>query len=70
MNLRKIIVGIAAIFVFIGILTLISTVHTIWPDYWFSDHPIERVVALFLSFVVASIVYSLIKGKESEPEKR
>jgi len=70
MNLRKIIAGIIAILTFIGVLTLISTaVHTIWPDYWFSDHPIERVIALFVGFVVALMVYNLIKGKEPEKIK-
>ena len=64
---RKFIAVIAGIITFIGTGTLIALgVQNIWLGYSFSDHPFERLSLLFISFLVASFVYNLIKGDEPE----
>ncbi len=64
---RKFIAVIAGIITFIGTGSLIAIgVQNIWPGYSFSDHPFERLSLLFISFLVASFVYNLIKGNEPE----
>lgn len=69
MNWRKVIAGIAAILTFIGVIVLIGIVtRNFWPGFSPSKHPIERLLILFISFMMASFIYNLIKGEEPEGE--
>jgi|GEM_PF-987385 len=69
MKSRKLIAYIAGIIAFIGIGTLITIgVQNIWPGYSPSEHPIERLFTLFVSGVIASSIYNMIKGDEPEIE--
>jgi len=69
MKSRKSIAYIAGIIAFIGIGTLITIgVQNIWPGYSPSEHPIERLFTLFVSGVIASSIYNMVKGDEPEPE--
>jgi len=70
MNWRKVIAGIIGFLTFIGVIVLIGiVVRNYWPGFSPSEHPIERLLILFVSFVVASMVYNLIKGDEPEEIK-
>ncbi|MDO8871085.1 MAG: RDD family protein [Methanobacteriaceae archaeon] len=65
MNIRKFLAGIVGILTFIGIIVLIGmVVNNIWPGYSPSDHPLERIVMLMFSAIIASSTYNLIKGEE------
>lgn len=69
MKVGKSMAYIIGVGTFIGVMALIGiVVHTIWPDYWFSNDPLGRIIALFISFVIASMINSLIRGEEPEPE--
>jgi len=69
MNWRKVIAGIMGILSFIGVIVLIGiVVRNFWPDYSPSQHPIERLLILGISFVTASIAYNLIKSKKPEQD--
>ncbi len=71
MGLRKFIAIVVGIIAFVGTGSLIAIgVQNIWPGYAFSDHPFERLSLLFISFLVASSVYNMIKGDEPEPEAK
>jgi hypothetical protein len=71
MNLRKFLSVILAIVTFIGVGVVITTfVHTIWPDYWFSDHPLERMLTLLACALSASLVYGMVKGDDEEKMDR
>jgi len=71
MNFRKFIAILAAIAAFIGIGALIAiSVQNIWPGYSFSDHPLERLSLLFICFMIASMVYNMIKGEEVEVKEK
>ncbi|MBC7088614.1 MAG: hypothetical protein H5T96_09165 [Tissierellales bacterium] len=70
MNWRKIIAGIVGFLVFIGVIVLIGiVVRNFWPGFSPSEHPIERLLILFVSGVIALTVYNLIKGDEPEEIK-
>ncbi len=71
MNWRKVIAGIIGFLTFIGVIVLIGiVVQNIWPGYSFSDHPLERLSLLFICFMIASMVYNLIKGEEPEVKEK
>jgi len=71
MNGRKFIAVIMGILTFVGVIVLIGIiVRSYWPDYSPSEHPVERLSILFVSFLAASTVYNLIKGEEQEIKKK
>jgi len=71
MNWRKFIAVIMGILTFVGVIVLIGiVVRSYWPDYSPSEHPVERLSILFVSFFVASTVYNLIKGEEQEIKEK
>ncbi|MBI5680991.1 MAG: hypothetical protein HZC47_08865 [Methanobacterium sp.] len=63
MNGRKIFGIIVAIIVFFGLGTVIALLAG-----ESAGNPIIRLVGLFICFVVASVVYNLMKGEEPEIE--
>jgi uncharacterized RDD family membrane protein YckC len=66
MNWRKLLGFIMAIFVFIGLVSVIAiSVKYIGQE---PGNPIIRIVGLFFCFVVASFTYNIIKGPELESE--
>ncbi|MBC7088611.1 MAG: hypothetical protein H5T96_09150 [Tissierellales bacterium] len=71
MGFRKIIGVIVAVLVFLGVvLCLGNFLESVMGYSAARANPLLRLPVLFVSFLVASIVYNLIKGDEIEPENK
>lgn len=69
MGLRKFVAFVVGVFGFLvtGVCIVLG-VQSIWPGYSFGDHPIERLILLFICFMIASFVYNLIKGETPQED--